>query len=43
MKPADIQPSVYIDYCLEHYDKDPKFKVGDYLTISEFKKIIVNG
>ena len=38
MKPADVQPGVYINYGVEHNDKDPKFKVGYHLRISKSKK-----
>ena len=33
MKPADVKPSAFIDYGVEHNDKDPKFKVLDYVII----------
>ena len=30
---------IYIDFEKEVNDKDPKFKVGDYVRISKYKKI----
>ena len=33
MKPANIKSGMYIDYHAEHKDKDPKFKVGDHVSI----------
>ena len=39
MKPADVQPSVYIGYFFDCNDKDPKFKVGNHVKISKYKNI----
>ena len=39
MKAAGVQPGTYIDYSVKQTDKDPKFKVGDYLRISKYKNI----
>ena len=33
MKPTDIKSSTYIDFDVEHNDKDPKFKVDDHVRI----------
>ena len=38
MKPVDIKSSKYINFGIENNDKDPKFKVGDHLRISKYKK-----
>ena len=38
MKPADVQPGVYINYDVEHNGKDPKFKVDHHLRIPKSKK-----
>ena len=43
MKPANVKPGKAIEYGLEHNDKDPKFKVGDYLKISNYKDIFAKG
>ena len=39
MKPIDVMSSTYIDFGIENNDKDPKFKVGDYVRISKYKCI----
>ena len=38
MKPADVQPRVYIEYGVQHNNKDPEFKVDDRVRISKYKK-----
>ena len=40
MKPADVQPSVYIGYFFDCNDKDPKFKVGNHVKISKYTNIL---
>ena len=35
MKPADVKPSIYIDFNEENNKEDPKFKVGDNVRISK--------
>ena len=35
MKPVNVKSSTYIEYDVEHNDKDPKFKVGNYVRISK--------
>ena len=37
MKPADGEENTYIDFEKEVNDKDPKFKVCDYVRISKTK------
>ena len=38
MKPIDVKGNTYINICKEIYDNDPKFKVGDNVKISKYKK-----
>ena len=35
MKPVDFKDNAYIDFEKEGNNKDPKFKVGDYVRISK--------
>ena len=35
MKPLEVKTSTYIDFNVESNDKDPEFKVFDYVTISK--------
>ena len=39
MKPIDFKDNTYIDFGKEVNDHDPKFKVGDHVRISKYKKI----
>ena len=39
MKPANINPSIYIDLNKAVNDKDPKFKIGDIVRISKYRNI----
>ena len=39
MKPVDVKDNTYIDFEKEANDKDPKFKIGDYVRISTYKNI----
>ena len=43
MKPVYIKDNTYIDFEKEVNDKDPKFKVGDYVRISKYKNIFAKG
>ena len=43
MKPIDVKDNTYIDCIKEDRDKDPKFKVGDYVRISKYKNIFAKG
>ena len=43
MKPVDVQDNTYVDFGKEVHDKDPKFKVGDCVRISEYKNIFAKG
>ena len=38
MKPAGVKDNTYIDSSKEVNNKDPKFKVGDHVRISKYKK-----
>ena len=38
MKPGDVKRKTYISSSKEINDKDPKFKIGDIVRISEYKK-----
>ena len=38
MKPVDVKSSTYIDYSKEINNKDPKFKIGDIVRITKYKK-----
>ena len=39
MKPVDVKSCAYIDTSKETDDKDPKFKIGDFVRISKYKNI----
>ena len=39
MKPVDVKDNAYIDFEKEVNDKDPKFKIDDYVRISKYKNI----
>ena len=39
MKPIDVKDNTYINTSKEINNKDPKFKVGDYVRISKYKNI----
>ena len=43
MKPVDVKDNTYIDFKKEVNDKDPKFKVVDYVRISKYKNIFAKG
>ena len=43
MKPLNLKSSIYLDFGIENNDKDPKFKVGDYVRISKYKNIFGKG
>ena len=43
MKSADVNPSMYIDFNKENSKEGPKFKVGDQVRISKYKKIFAKG
>ena len=39
MKPIDVKDNTYINVDKEVNDRDPKFKMGDYVKISKYKNI----
>ena len=39
MKPVDVKSKTYINYSKEINDKDPEFKIGDIVRISNYKNI----
>ena len=39
MKPVDVTNNTYINFEKEVHNKDPKFKVGDYVRISIYTNI----
>ena len=43
MKPINIKDNTYINFEKEVNNKDPKFKVGDYVKISKYKNIFAIG
>ena len=43
IEPADVKDNTYIDFNKDVNDKDPKFKVGDHVRISKYKKIFAKG
>ena len=43
MKPTDVKDNTYIDLKKESNGKDPKFKVGDHVRISNYKNIFAKG
>ena len=43
MKTIDITDDYYVEYDENPNKKDPKFKVGDHVRISKYKKIFAKG
>ena len=43
MKSVDVKDNRYIDFDKQINDKDPKFKVGDYVRILKYKNIFAKG
>ena len=43
MKAADVKDNTYIEFKKEINNKDPKFKVDDYVRISKYKNIFAKG
>ena len=43
MKPVDVKDNTYINFEKEVNNKDPKFKVGDYVRISKYRNIFAKG
>ena len=43
MKPVDVMDNTYINFKKEINDKNPTFKVGDYVRISKYENIFAKG
>ena len=43
MKPIDVKDYTYTNTDKEVNNKDPKFKIGDYVRISKYKNIFAKG
>ena len=43
MKPIDVTSDSYTEYDEDSNKKDPKFKVGDHVRISKYKKKFAKG
>ena len=43
MKPIDVKDNTYINFGKEVNDNNPKFKVGDHVRISKYKKNFAKG
>ena len=43
LKPIDVKDNTYINTSKEINNKDPKFKVDDYVRISKYKNICAKG
>ena len=43
MKPVNVKYNTHTDFKKEINDKNPKFKVGDHIWISEYKNIFAKG
>ena len=41
MKPTDVTDDSYAEYNEDFNKKDPKFKVGDHVRISKYKKFLL--
>ena len=39
MKPVDVKDNTCIDFKKEINDKDPQFKIGDHVRISNYKNV----
>ena len=43
MKPIDVKSNSYTEYNVDCNEKDYKFKVGDHVRISKYKKVFAKG
>ena len=43
MKLVEVKSNTYINYSKDIIDKDPKFKIGDIVRISRYKKTFAKG
>ena len=42
-KPADLNPTMHVDFNKENYKEGPKFRVGDNIRTSKYKNIFAKG
>ena len=42
-KPVDVKSKTYINSSKNNNKKDPKFKIGDIITISKYKNMFAKG
>ena len=40
INPVDVKSSTCIDFRIENNEKDPKFQVGDHVTISKYNNFL---
>ena len=43
MKSVDVKNNTYIDFGKKVNDKNPKFKIGDHVKMSKYKKVFAKG
>ena len=43
MKPVDVKSNFYAEYNVDSVAKDPKFKIGDHVRISQYKNTFAKG
>ena len=43
IKPVDVKSNIYIDSGKKINNKNPKFKIGDFVRISKYKNIFAKG
>ena len=43
MKPTDVTSDFYAEHNEDYTEKDPKFKIGDRVSISKYKNIFAKG
>ena len=43
MRLIDVKSNSYVEYSVDSTEKDPKFKVGDHVRISNYKNIFAEG
>ena len=43
MKPVDAKDNTYIDFEKDFNNKNPKFKIGDHVRTSKYKKFFAKG
>ena len=43
MKSGNVNSMTYIDFGVENYDKNPKFKFDDHIRILKYRNIFAKG